>query len=50
MGPPLSAINDWPSSSKATVSTDPFGLPDTLAPASLYRDTLVIFEFLKIET
>ena len=33
-GPPLSAVNGCPSSSKATVITDPAGLPWTSFPAS----------------
>ncbi len=47
-GPPLSAVNVCPSSSKATVITDPAGLPWISFPASPYRDTVTTFEFLKI--
>ena len=47
-GPPLSAVNGWPSSSKATVITEPGGWPWT--PARLRRSgrPCAIFEFLKI--
>src|SRR4249920_2786941 len=44
-GPPFSATNSCPSSSNFAVITVPFGP----GPASPYRVTLTIFEFLKIE-
>src|ERR1700730_16174603 len=44
-GPPLSAINSCPSRWNVPVITVPFGP----GPASPYRVTLTIFEFLKIE-
>ena len=43
-GPPFSAMNSWPSSSKVAVMTDPCGP----GPPSPYRETLVILEFLKM--
>jgi hypothetical protein len=33
-GPPFSATNCCPSSWNETVMTDPFGLPEALAPSS----------------
>src|ERR1700730_6749340 len=45
-GPPLSAKNSCPSSWKVALITVPFGP----GPASPYRVTFTIFEFLKIET
>jgi hypothetical protein len=46
-GPPLSALNAWPSSSKATAITVPPFLPWISWPAFPYRVTFVILEFLK---
>ena len=37
MGPPLSAVNCWPSSSNVTVITEPAGRWCTSTPASLKR-------------
>ena len=34
-GPPLSAVKAWPSSSNATVMTEPLGWPDAVEPSSL---------------
>ena len=48
IGPPLSAVNACPSSSKATIMTVPAGFPWTSCPASPYREMLTIFELLKI--
>ena len=45
-GPPLSATNGWPSSSKATVITVPFGP----GPSSPWRTTFRILEFSKTDT
>src|SRR3989304_3231082 len=44
-GPPLSAMNSWPSSWNLTVMAAPLGP----GPPSPYRATLRIFEFLKID-
>src|SRR5262245_46135413 len=45
-GPPLSAMRSCPSSWNVAVITDPLGP----GPASPYRVTLPVLEFLKIET
>src|SRR5215471_4016017 len=46
IGPPLNAMNCWPSSSKVQEKTEP-SVPDR--PASPLRETLTTREFLKIE-
>jgi hypothetical protein len=48
IGPPLSAVNDCPSSSNATVMTVPAGLLWISYPAFPYRATFTILEFLKM--
>src|SRR5262249_37075103 len=50
IGPPFSAVKSCPSSSKATVMTDPLGLPAALEASSVYRETPLIRELWNIDT
>jgi len=48
-GPPFKAVNSCPSSSKATVITEPSGRPAACSASLVYRVVDNTLEFLKME-